>query len=282
MKRVTLAFSLAAALRLVCAESTLSAAEGESAPGAEDPALGALLGEARAAELRLETRRALELYREADLLRPEDPIILRNIAEQLSDLTLEFGDEAEIRARTREALAYAQRAAALAPESLLHALTLAVCYGKLAVYSETRAKIRYSRLVKQEAERAVALDPANDWAHHVLGRWHHEVAGLGFATRLFVRVIYGGLPGASRARAVRHLERAVELAPGRVPHHLELGFAYLAADRGEDACRSFARGFALPSVERYDDPAKDRARPVWEKCEKSVSPARRLAPSGSD
>lgn len=237
----------------------------ETPKTAEVSAVEAILVRAREAETKLETRRALELYLEADRLRPNDARTLQKIATQIYDLSLELGDDAQIREQSRKALVYAQRAVALDPKDAINVLSLAVCYGKMAVYSDTRTKIRYSRFVKQEAERAIALDPNYDWAHHVLGRWHHEVAGLGATTRFFVRLIYGGLPGASREEAIRHLEKAVALAPSRVPHHLELGFAYLAAGRKEDARRSFARGMALPSTERYDEPAKDRARPVMEK-----------------
>jgi tetratricopeptide (TPR) repeat protein len=228
-------------------------------------AVEALLAQAAAAEERLETQRALDLYLEADRLRPDDARILQKIAQQLSDLTLLIGDDAQIREQTRRALDYAKRAVKLEPNNALNVLSLAVCYGKIGVYSETRAKVRYSRLVKQEAERAVALDPNLDWAHHVLGRWHHEVAELGFTTRFFVRLIYGGLPGASREKAITHLKKAVELAPERVPHHLELGIAYLAAGKKDEARRCFERGLALPSKERYDEPAKTRAREAMKK-----------------
>ena len=225
----------------------------------------AVLVRAREAEARLDTERALELYREADRMRPEDARILQKIAQQLSDMSLQMGDEAQIREQTRKALAYARRAVELEPDNALNVLSLAVCHGKIAVYSDTRSKIRYSRLVKQEAERAVALDPNLDWAHHVLGRWHHEVAELGFTKRFLVKLIYGGLPDASRETAIAHLERAVALAPERVPHHVELGFAYLSAGRKDDARRSFERGLALPSRERYDEPAKTRAREALNK-----------------
>jgi tetratricopeptide (TPR) repeat protein len=225
----------------------------------------AVLAQAQAAEARLDTARALELYFAADRLRPDDARILQKIAQQLSDMSLQMGDDAQIREQARKALGYAMRAVELEPNNALNVLSLAVCHGKMAVYSDTRMKIRYSRLVKQDAERAVAIDPDFDWAHHVLGRWHHEVAELGFTTRFFVRLIYGGLPGASREKAIAHLKKAVELAPLRVPHHLELGFAYLAAGKKKDARRCFERGLALPSKERYDEPAKTRAREALEK-----------------
>lgn len=223
------------------------------------------LGQAADAEKRFDSRGALELYLEADKLRPDDAAILQKIAQQLSDLSLTVPTNEEKKAHATQALTYAQRAAELEPDNALNALLLAVCHGKLAVFSDTRAKIRYSRLVKQEAERAIALDPACDWAHHVLGRWHHEVASLSATRRFFVRLIYGGLPRASNAEAIRSLERAVEIAPARVPHHLELGFALLAAGRTDEAKTSFERGLAMPSTELYDEPAKARARAALEK-----------------
>lgn len=88
---------------------------------------------------------------------------------------------------------------------------------------------------------------------------------MGAATRFLVRVIYGGLPTASHAEAIRSLEKAVKLAPNRVPHHLELGFAYLGDGRKSDARKSFELGIALPSIELYDESAKQRARAALEK-----------------
>ncbi|MEO0054418.1 MAG: hypothetical protein RLZZ50_365 [Verrucomicrobiota bacterium] len=226
------------------------------------PATGveAVLDAARKAEERLETRRALELYQQADRLRPDDAFTLQKIAQQLSDLTLEGGGAAEKKARAGQALAYAKRAVELAPDNAVNVLSLAICYGKMGVYSDTRTKIEYSRLVRQEAERALSLDPNYDWAHHVLGRWHREVAELGAATRFFVRVVYGGLPDASKETAIRHLERAAALAPARVPHQVELGFAYRSAGRETDARLTFERALALPPKERYDASAQERAR----------------------
>ncbi len=224
------------------------------------PSAESLLMDARAAEARFDVARALELYLAADKLQPDNPVTLQKIAQQLSDLSLVVPDEAAKKAQAEKALAYAKRAVALQPDNAVNVLSLAVCHGKMGVFSDTRSKIEYSRLVKLEAERALALDPTYDWAHHVLGRWHYEVASLGGTTRFFIRLVYGGLPAASLDEAIAQLQKAVALAPARVPHHLELGFAYLAAGRKTEARASFSTGLALPSVELYDESAKERAR----------------------
>lgn len=223
-----------------------------------------LLDQAREAETRLESARALELYLRADAAQPENPFILQKIARQYSDLTTEQSTAADKKRYAQTALDYALRAVALDPRNPVNVLSLAVCHGKLAVYSDTRTKVQYSRLVKEEAERALALDPNYAWAHHILGRWHHEVASLGLTARWAVRLFYGGLPDASPEAAVQHLEKAVALEPDELNHHLELGFAYAAAGRAAEARSAWQRGLAMPERGRHDTAAKRRARDVLE------------------
>jgi len=225
-------------------------------------AIEVLVQQALQAEAALDSEKALRLFLQADLARPNNAFILQKIARHTSDSIVDLAaDEIPEKKRRAElALAYAQRAVAINPTSAENVLSLAVCHGTLAVYSDTRTKIKYSRLVKEDSERALALDPDYDWAHHLLGRWHYEVASLGATTRLLVRIIYGGLPDASVEQAITHLERAVALAPDVCPHHLELGFAYLAANQREKARQAFKQGLALPSVRKHDDAAKARAR----------------------
>jgi tetratricopeptide (TPR) repeat protein len=153
-----------------------------------------LIRDALAAEARFDSRAALELFQRADAARPDDAFIQQKLARQKSDLTLDAADLAEKKRLATEALAHARRAVELKPQDAVNVLSLAICYGKLGLYSDTRTKIEYSRLVKLHALEAVALDAGYDYAHHVLGRWHYEVATLGAATRFFVRLIYGGLP----------------------------------------------------------------------------------------
>lgn len=219
-----------------------------------------LIAEGLAAEEAHDTARALELFLAADEAKPNDAFILQKISKQYSDSTIDTADVAEKRRRVEQALAYAQRSLELEPDNAVYALSVAICHGKLGLYSNARGRVESARQVKSYAERALALDPRYDWACHVLGRWHHEVAGLGATQRWLVKLIFGGLPDASPATAVELLGRAVELAPDNPSHHIELGFAYLAANQSDLARTAWTTGLSLPSLEKHDDQAKQRAR----------------------
>ncbi len=226
--------------------------------GASDQS--ALVAQALAAEARFDSRAALDLFLQADAARPNDPAVLQKIARQYSDLTFDLADPAEQKRSCFEALAYARRAHALAPKDPVNVLSLAICHAKIGLYSDTRTKIENSRLVRDYTEQALALDPAYSYAHHVLGQWHYEVASIGAAARLFVRLVYGGLPAASTAEAVKHLRRAVELSPQLPAHRVELGLALLADGQREAAKRELESALTMPKREKYDEESWRRAR----------------------
>ena len=252
---------LALALLLVLS-SDATAARAATLLATPPPALAAdsLIREALEAEGRFDSQQALEAFFRADAANPNNGFILQKISRQYSDLTNEASDVAGKKRLCVEALAYGKRAAELNPHDAVTVLSLAICYGKLGLYSDIRTRIEYSRSVRQLAEQALALNPDYDYAHHVLGRWHYEVASLGAGTRFFVKLIYGSLPPASTAAAVRHLERAVELSPELPSHRTELGLALLADGQRDAARRTLEHALTLPVKEKHDDEARARAR----------------------
>lgn len=219
-----------------------------------------LLREAQFAETKLDAVRALALYQMADTVRPNDAFILQKIAKQYSDMVPDQKTDAGQREFATKGLEHAKRSFALEPTNGVYALSLAICYGHLAMVSDTRTKVEYSRLIKEEAERALQLDPDYAWAHHVLGRWHYEVASLGATARFFAKLLYGGIPPASPEEGVARLRRATELEPGELNHWIGLGFAYEATGRKAEARASWERGLAMPDRSKHDGKAKQRAR----------------------
>jgi tetratricopeptide (TPR) repeat protein len=225
----------------------------------------ALVREGLAAEARFDSKAALAAFQRADAAHPNNAFILQKISRQFSDLTADTPDTAEKKKRCEQALAYGLRAVELQPDSAVNQLSLAICYGKLGLYSDIRTRIEYSRFVRQYAERALELDPNYDYAHHVLGRWNYEVAGLGAGTRFIVKLIYGGLPPASTAEAVRHLRRAVELSPTLPAHQIELGLALLADGQRDAARTTLEHALAMPFKEKHDLESRGRAMEALKK-----------------
>ncbi len=229
-------------------------------PGLRGTEVDKLLEEATVAEFRQDSRQALEKFQQADKIRPNDSLILQKIARQYSDLAVEQSTVEDKIRYAQTALDYSQRAVALDPHDPVNVLSLAVCHGKLALFSSPRDRVRYSRLIRNEAEQALALNPNYAWAHHVLGRWNCEVATVDKTSRFFAKLLFGELPDASVAEGIKHLQRATELDPGELNHWLELGFAYLAAGQPEKARAQWTRGLGMPSRGVHDEPAKQRAR----------------------
>lgn len=125
--------------------------------------------------------------------------------------------------------------------------------------SGNRQKVELSRLVKESADRSIALDPDLDIGYHVRGRWHYEIATLGFLTRGVVEIIYGGFPDASVEQAARDLESAIE-RHDRVAHRLYLGITYRKLNRKREAARQFERALEMPATHPDDPEFKNEAR----------------------
>jgi len=203
---------------------------------------------------------ALNYYLSAEKLKPRDAALLVKIARQYALRMSDLPDKAAKLDSGRKALAYAERAVAAAPDQCDPHLSVAICLGKLTPYLGNREKIKASRRIKASAERAVALDPKSDYAWHILGRWHQELAGIGGATRMLAGIIYGGLPTASKDTAVDCFKRAIALNSKRLVHVVELGRTYAMMGRKSEAARYLRQGLAMPNQDKDDPETKRRGR----------------------
>lgn len=129
----------------------------------------------------------------------------------------------------QRALACSLQAVKVASNNAEAHACVAVSYAKSCAYADLKTQLAYSRLFKDEAERAIALDPKQDIAYYLLGRWNYAIANAGLLSRAYVRLIYGGLPKASNEEAIKCYKKAIELAPRRIIHHAGLAMAYAAA-----------------------------------------------------
>lgn len=130
---------------------------------------------------------------------------------------------------------YAREAVAVNPGDAEAHFHLARAIGLAALSLGIRERVRFATEVRSEAMRALELDPKHPGALHVMGMWHAEAMRLSGFERLFARSFLGGkvLGSASWAEAIRYMEAAVAVDPGRLIHHLDLARIY--RDRGDKA-----------------------------------------------
>ena len=214
---------------------------------------------------KLQAAEALKFYLPAEKLDSNNVRLLVRIARQYRHLMSDAAKPSEKRQLGTTAVTYAQRAVALAPNDPEAHLALAIGYGKLSPLEETKQQIATLRLIKIAADKAITLNPSNDLAWQVLGRWYLALADVGTLKRAYAQAAYGKLPPAKAEDAVRCFERAIVLNPKRLMHYIELGRAYAQMGRGADARKSITKGLAMPETEKDDPETKKLGREILKK-----------------
>ena len=139
--------------------------------------------------------------------------------------------------------------------------SLARALGRQALSLGARDRIKFSRMIRDEALAALKINSAHPGAMHVLGMWNAEIMRVGGLSRVFARTFLGAdvFNLASWEEAQRLLETAAREDPQRIIHRLDLAGIY--ADRGDKArARELYQEIAsAPVVEPNDDLYKRQA-----------------------
>ena len=205
------------------------------------------------------SKQALEAYQNAEKLKPDDAALLVKIAKQYGDLMPSLGGAAKKDASFKS-LEYSRKAVAVNPKLSDSHLALALSLGKNTEFMGSRQKIEASREMKTAADTALRLNPKSDYAHHMLGRWHQEMAGIGGATRALAKIIYGGVPKGTYQEALEHFNSARKINSRRLIHQIEYGRTLAMMGREAEAKTEIQKGLDMPSREADDKESKVRGR----------------------
>lgn len=227
---------------------------------------GSLLKRGDQLDGQLKTKEALAVYLEAEKLEPNNAELLHRIAKQYGESQNDVPTKDEKLSIGMTALDYSKRAVAADAKNSMAQLALAVSYGRVTPYLDSKTKIAYSKLVKEHADKARELDPtSNDLVYHVLGAWNYELANLNPVLRAVAQLIYGKLPSASNEAAVDNFKKAIEINPRRLANYIELGRAYAELGKTDEARAALEKGLGLPNRQRDDPQTKVRGRAALKK-----------------
>ena len=213
----------------------------------------ALIAKGDVFDKKLQAAEALEDYLPAEKLEPNNAELLVRIARQYRHLMSDATTKSEKLRLGRISLEYAQRAATLAPNNSEAQLSPAISYGKMLPFFGSKEQVDASPRIKQSVDRALLLDPKNDTAWHILGRWNRVLVDMNVVKRMLASTLYGTLPVTSNETAEQDLLKAIAINPNRLIHQIELGRIYAAMGRKEDARKFIQKGLSMPNKEK-DDP----------------------------
>lgn len=147
------------------------------------------------------------------------------------------------------------------PQSANAHFALAKALGRVALSKGQSEKVKYARVVHDEAREALRLDSLNAGALHVLGMWNAEIMRLNRFQRWAAKNLLGGkvLGEASWDNAQHLLERAVSLEPNRVIHRLDLAGVYADRENEAKAREQYEMVLKLPDAEYNDARYKQEA-----------------------
>jgi tetratricopeptide (TPR) repeat protein len=187
-------------------------------------------------------------------------------ARAIADVAKQIEGNADSLKKRRDSLytvgrSYAERAIRADSVGADGHYALAMVLGRLSRTKGSKERVRYAKLIFDEASRAVALNPNHDGAHHVLGAWNAEVKRLSAIQRFFAKALFGGgfMSVANWDDAVMHLERAVALNPEHIYHRLELAEVYTDLGRYSKAREQLTVIPTLPIRDVLDAQYKEDA-----------------------
>ena len=218
------------------------------------------LAQAMLAEKHGDLPAAVIFYGYAEKMASNNSVNLCQLSRGYCELTYLTNSPVIQKKLLQAALACALQAVKADPRNATAHASVAVCYAKSCPLYDIKTQLAYAGLFKAEAEKTIALDPKQDVAYYLLGRWNYGIANVGLLSRTYVKVIYGRLPEASNEAAVKNFQEASRLAPDRIINYQGLALAYEALGQKNLEVAALMQCCAMKPVDREDADAQTEAK----------------------
>jgi tetratricopeptide (TPR) repeat protein len=225
----------------------------------------AIIKEADRLEIVPDEKAAFIKFKEALKIQPTNLHALVKCAELCSNI-----GNRETNTKTRDdyykvALIYAKTAYKLYSETDDANVTMAIALGRIILLKSGKEKIVYVKELKSYAEKAIAINPNNFRAWHILGKWHYEVSNLSAFERTAAKIVYGALPASSFTSSIACYEKAKALRNNFALNYLELAKALKRNGEKNKAISQLNYLLTLPNKVQDDEKIKGEARGLLKK-----------------
>jgi tetratricopeptide (TPR) repeat protein len=221
-----------------------------------------LLKEGLALEKDFKLAEALQKYEAALKINPDHPQVLVRASRMTSNAASRITDKDKKREKLSVAEKYAKRSLQLDDRDPEAHFALLVVWGlQSEIAPSPREKLKDAKLVREEAEKIIKLDPNYALAYFVLGKWHYELSKLTWVERVACDLFYGGLPeGVSMQESVKNYNKALQLDPTQIIILYGHASALHYEGKDEEAIRVLEKALSLPLRDADDEQRKGKCR----------------------
>ena len=164
------------------------------------------------------------------------------------------------------ALQWAKKAAKEDPSDHFNYEVLSMSYAAYLSVRGLRVKAVYADSVRINAENCIRLNPKNNRAYHILGRWHYEVAKLSKLVKFMSRLAFGTVPTGSYQKSVEYFQKAVNTHDSIV-NRFWLAKALVEVGEKKRALENFKKIEGMKNVQENDPFFKQNARDIIDELE---------------
>ena len=158
------------------------------------------------------------------------------------------------------AIKYAREAIKVNKTGFEGHLYLSNSMGKLSDLVGSSDRVKLSREIGPEAEKAIKYNPADYEAYMILGIWHRDIASASGLEKSLAKGLFGGLPEASLEESETYLKKAVELKPEFIEPHYELALTYKKLKEKDLAKKQLAEALKCPISGARDEEIKKKVQ----------------------
>ncbi|WP_340105200.1 tetratricopeptide repeat protein [Rhodohalobacter sp. 8-1] len=201
-----------------------------------------------------EEQQSLDLYKQVLKDDPDNVTALWNASVLHAKIGYRKEGDDEMRPHFETAVDLAQRAVENHPDNGYAYYAMAVATGRMTEVMGPADRVRASRKVKENIEKAAERIPDFAPVWHLYGVWHSDVANMSAAVKAAAGLFTGGIPDASNEKAEEYLKKAISMDEDNILFHLDLAKHYMKVDRPEEAIPVLREIMNMES-QMKDDPA---------------------------
>lgn len=208
-------------------------------------------------EKRLDVKGALQQYEAALAIDSLNYDANWRAAQALVDIGKVVADETKDPARD-SAYARAERFGRVAvevnPNGADGWYILAAAIGRASLTKGKKERVKRAGEIRAAALRSIELNPKEDGAYHIMGRWNAEIMRLSGFNRFFAKTFLGGaiFNAAAWDSATIYMSKAVELRPQWIYHRLDYAEILVDVDQYSEARTQLQEVAELPIGDAMD------------------------------